>query len=381
MLLREFGYVVEPTGADSPSQNGAVEVYNGHIAVKVQTLLYMSGLPPKFWLAALCHTVYLNNRLVHLVTHKTPFKGHFGIEPDLSYLRLFGAWVCVKQTGKRCSKLDHHDFTGIFLGYSATNQNIQYLDLMLGVIKTSHHAQFDEAWYLQHKQPPGPQLLYDLGLEVDDTFLSESGPVKDCLQAAPYPPPIPKSSLHLPKFKVPCECQQLHLPLHVTDTTTTSHSLTASAVQISTQQTPLDLVYLLGISTSKMVTVYMSPDPYFDAFVKPINLRKVDLSRHWTAGLKLFEWNRRLILGGVDLSTPILRIPRWGPQLWGVTLIKVGDIPFSTVQEVHSTLLPLLTNTPPVLSFSSIPKFGRIFCMMASLSCIAETSHRQHMTS
>jgi hypothetical protein len=48
MLLRDFDYVVEPMGADSPSQNGSVEVYNGHLAVKVQTLLYMSSLPPKF---------------------------------------------------------------------------------------------------------------------------------------------------------------------------------------------------------------------------------------------------------------------------------------------------------------------------------------------
>jgi hypothetical protein len=28
MLLRDFHYTLEPTGADSPSQNGAVEIYN-----------------------------------------------------------------------------------------------------------------------------------------------------------------------------------------------------------------------------------------------------------------------------------------------------------------------------------------------------------------
>jgi hypothetical protein len=124
MLLCEFGYVLEPTGADSPSQNGAVEVYDGHLAVKVQMLLYMSGLPPKFWSAALLHTVYLHNQQVHSVTHKTPFGGHFGIKLDLSYFKPFGARVCVKWTGKCHSKLDRHDFTGIFLRYSSTDQNI-----------------------------------------------------------------------------------------------------------------------------------------------------------------------------------------------------------------------------------------------------------------
>jgi hypothetical protein len=37
----------------------------------------------------------------------------------------------------------------IFLGYTATDQNIIYLDLDSGIVKQSHHATFDEAWYLQ----------------------------------------------------------------------------------------------------------------------------------------------------------------------------------------------------------------------------------------
>ncbi len=39
MLLWEFHYVFEPTGADSPSRNGAVEIYNDKFAVRTQTLL------------------------------------------------------------------------------------------------------------------------------------------------------------------------------------------------------------------------------------------------------------------------------------------------------------------------------------------------------
>ena len=62
MMLDEFKYVVEPTGADSPSQNGDTETYNNTLAVKIQTLLYGSGLPVKFWSTALLHAVYLNNQ-------------------------------------------------------------------------------------------------------------------------------------------------------------------------------------------------------------------------------------------------------------------------------------------------------------------------------
>ena len=64
---------MEPTGADSPSQNGAVEIYNDKLAVRTRTLLYGAGLPAKYWSSALQHSVYLHNRLVHTVTKKTPF--------------------------------------------------------------------------------------------------------------------------------------------------------------------------------------------------------------------------------------------------------------------------------------------------------------------
>ena len=48
-MLEKFNYTVEPTGADSPSQNGQVERYNGVLAVTVRVLLYSAGLHAKFW--------------------------------------------------------------------------------------------------------------------------------------------------------------------------------------------------------------------------------------------------------------------------------------------------------------------------------------------
>ncbi len=57
MVLRQYNYVVEPTGADSPSQNGAMETYNNKLAVRTCTLLYGAGLPAKYWSAALLHAV------------------------------------------------------------------------------------------------------------------------------------------------------------------------------------------------------------------------------------------------------------------------------------------------------------------------------------
>ena len=61
LLLRKHKYVIEPTGADSPSQNGGVEIYNDKLAVRTRTLLFGSGLPAKYWSSALIHSVYLHN--------------------------------------------------------------------------------------------------------------------------------------------------------------------------------------------------------------------------------------------------------------------------------------------------------------------------------
>jgi hypothetical protein len=74
-MLKEFDYIVELTGTDSPSQNGGAEIYNNTLAVKVRMLLYGSGLPAQFWSAALLHAIYLHNQLAHLATGKTPFEG------------------------------------------------------------------------------------------------------------------------------------------------------------------------------------------------------------------------------------------------------------------------------------------------------------------
>jgi hypothetical protein len=53
LLLRKHKYVIEPTGADSPSQNGAVEIYNAKLAVCTRTLLFGSGLPAKILVISL----------------------------------------------------------------------------------------------------------------------------------------------------------------------------------------------------------------------------------------------------------------------------------------------------------------------------------------
>jgi hypothetical protein len=93
LMAEEFIYTNEPTGADSASQTGGAEIYNNTLAVMVRTLLYGSGLPAKFWSAALLHAMYLQNRLVYSTTGITPFEGWYGRRPDVTHLKAFGSRV------------------------------------------------------------------------------------------------------------------------------------------------------------------------------------------------------------------------------------------------------------------------------------------------
>jgi hypothetical protein len=62
------------------------------------------------------------------------------------------------------AKLDKHDFRGIFLGYTATDQKVINMDIDSDQVKSSHHAFFDKAWYMEQAHPPAAQLLFDCGI-------------------------------------------------------------------------------------------------------------------------------------------------------------------------------------------------------------------------
>jgi hypothetical protein len=363
MVLRKYNYVFEPTGADSPSQNGAVEIYNDKLAVRARTLLYGSGLPAKYWSAALVHSVYLANRLVHTVIKKTPFEAYYGLKPDIGHLKLFGSRVCVKRSGIRRGKLDKHDFKGIFLGYTATDQNIVYLDLDSGTVKRSHHAQFDEAWFLQNSRPPAAQLLYDLGMEPDGKCYSETTVIE--LDSAsdfrmpgtiepvtvPWPPLQPTGQANK-KLCIPDECTYLPLPLRNFGPRPQHHNLVSARAAVVKTSKPrmerkkraLDVMSMFDVGTRDMAMIYMSPDPYFDAFEQPIDFRKFGPSKHPTMGLSLYEKSGRVYLATMSPSTPAAKIPDWRARVRGAWLIKVNECLVTTVEEATIAFAELHKN-------------------------------------
>ena len=90
-----------------------------------------------------------------------------------------------------------------------------------------------------------------------------------------------------------------------------------------------------------MAMVYISPDPFGSAFEEELDLRKVDLSAHRTAGLCFFEKDGRLYLASMAPSTPGARIPRWRTRIRGAWLIQINATPVSTISDAQAVFLQL----------------------------------------
>jgi hypothetical protein len=165
-IALKHNFNLEPTGAGAPFQNGMVERVNQTLENMMRCLLLSANLGPEYWSFALTHAVYLKNRLPHTATGETPHLSYTGHKPNAKHLRIFGSPVFVKNPGRRPCKLDLHTATGKFLGCTATEKYIIYIDDTTNRIKIATHCVFDEA-----------------GITLPPT---EQSPTQKALQAAGY---------------------------------------------------------------------------------------------------------------------------------------------------------------------------------------------------
>ena len=158
-------FVLEPTGSDASSQNGISERPNRTFGQMMRCILHSAELGPEYWSHALIHAVYIKNRITHTKLNMTPYQKFTGRKPDLTNLKIFGSKVYAKKPGNRPAKLDHHTSSGIYLGDTATDKNVKFIDDKSGKIKIGTHVLFDEAHMTTPagKAPLAAQTLQRLG--------------------------------------------------------------------------------------------------------------------------------------------------------------------------------------------------------------------------
>ena len=175
-MVMEQKFLLEPTGAGTPQQNGLAERPNQTLGNMMRCLLSTANLPPEYWSWALTHAVYLKNRLPHKAIGCTPYFAWTGTKPSAKLLRIFGCPVVVKNPGKRPAKLDHNTSAGIFLGYTATDHNIYYRDSKTQRVKIATHVQFDEAGTTVPRSELSPTIiaLQDMGMPKETNTVTNT---------------------------------------------------------------------------------------------------------------------------------------------------------------------------------------------------------------
>ena len=221
--------------------------------------------------------------------------------------------VC-RCTGTRRAKLDRHNFRGIFLGYTATDQNVIYMDIDSGWVKTSHHAFFDEAWYMQQSHPPAAQLLFDCGIvaledltpppsqtdpppPIYPTINCAAGPLLTDLQWA-IQTPLPLRLSKMPPSRIAMGSDG-GLP------TTDPHA----GMFLASHGTNGEAIRDYRITVRDMGQVYIFPHAYNNGFSIELDLRHSRYHDHPTCGLKFTMENDQLILQHIEKSTLASRIP------------------------------------------------------------------------
>jgi dUTP pyrophosphatase len=97
----------------------------------------------------------------------TPFQAYTGTRPTAKSLRIFGCPVVTRLPGRRPAKLDPHTATGVFLGYTATENNIYFRDNATQQVKVATHVTFDEAGFILPRSmlSPTQRALQDAGYD------------------------------------------------------------------------------------------------------------------------------------------------------------------------------------------------------------------------
>jgi hypothetical protein len=216
-------------------------------------------------------------------------------------------------------------------------------------VKSTHHAIFDEAWYLQPRRPPFAQMLYDIGLEFTQQVVEAppSGPPQKAL----YPPMCKPPSLVKLALVTPLPLRlssppdvYLHAAAAKSQTGTLLSDIQLTGPCPSTKQ-PLDHEMMLrdDISRKDLMMVYLSPHPFRDSFEEEFRLRLYNHQKHPTAGLICSMHNGRLYLQDILPGTPAAKIRAWRSRLKGAWLIKVDDEEVCTTDQI-STIMKRLAD-------------------------------------
>ncbi|GJV20854.1 retrovirus-related pol polyprotein from transposon TNT 1-94 [Tanacetum coccineum] len=123
----------------TPQQNGVVERRNRTLVEAARTMLIFSKAPMFLWAEAVATACYTQNRsLIHTRHNKTPYELVHDKQPDLSFLRVFGARCYPTNDSEDLGKLQAKADIGIFVGYAPSRKRLQNLQQANSSVNGNH---------------------------------------------------------------------------------------------------------------------------------------------------------------------------------------------------------------------------------------------------
>ncbi|GJY88268.1 integrase, catalytic region, zinc finger, CCHC-type containing protein [Tanacetum coccineum] len=179
----------EKTVPRTPRHNGVVERQNRTFVKAARTMMIFSKAPLFLWAEAVATACYTQNRsLIHTLHNKTPYELVHDKNPDLSFLRIFGALCYPTNDSEDLGKLKAKAYIGFFVGYAPNRKGYRIYNKWTRQIMETIHVTFDElteqAAPILSSSGPNPNLLTPGPISL--------GLVPNSAPAIPYVPPTNK---------------------------------------------------------------------------------------------------------------------------------------------------------------------------------------------
>nr|GFC22385.1 retrovirus-related Pol polyprotein from transposon TNT 1-94 [Tanacetum cinerariifolium] len=127
------------------SKNCVVKRRNSTLVDAARTMLIFSKAPMYLWAEVIATACYTQNRsLIHTRHNKTPYELVHDKKPDLTFLRVFGAFYYPTNDSEDLGKLQPTTDIGIFVGYAPTRKGYQIYNKRTRRIMENIHIQFNE---------------------------------------------------------------------------------------------------------------------------------------------------------------------------------------------------------------------------------------------
>jgi hypothetical protein len=90
-FLENLGIKLQTSAPYTPEKNGIAEINHRIIVESARSQIHAHGIPLKLWAEAINYSVYVFNRTLSNNKSVTPFEHWYGVQPDISNLRVFGS--------------------------------------------------------------------------------------------------------------------------------------------------------------------------------------------------------------------------------------------------------------------------------------------------